>query len=212
MNSIWFDFDGTLIDVSERYFRVHEAICRHLSIVCFSKERYWQLLCEGTPTLEILKKADAAPHYQTYIESRNGMIEAPEYLAMDTLRKYALETLNRMKNKGMNVFLITGRDHTDNLHHQIETLGIAPLFEKVYTIPHFGTWEDKYRILHKHCDASTPSYLIGDTARDIQAGQKAGYRTVALLGGMTTPSRLRALKPDYLVSELDELTGICLQP
>lgn len=47
--------------------------------------------------------------------------------------------------------------------------------------------------------------VIGDTPLDVQAGRKAGFRTVAVATGWDSPDDLRRAKPDRLMKDFKDL-------
>jgi len=50
--------------------------------------------------------------------------------------------------------------------------------------------------------------MVGDTELDIQCGKNAGSKTCATLYGYRTKNLLEIEKPDYIISNLDELRNI----
>ena len=50
--------------------------------------------------------------------------------------------------------------------------------------------------------------IIGDSEEEVEIGRALGLTTVAITDGMCSVARLRAMKPDYLVRSLSQLTGI----
>jgi phosphoglycolate phosphatase len=50
--------------------------------------------------------------------------------------------------------------------------------------------------------------MVGDGPQDIEAGRRAGCRTVGVLGGMPSRKRLEAVNPDVLIDTLAELPNI----
>jgi phosphoglycolate phosphatase len=50
--------------------------------------------------------------------------------------------------------------------------------------------------------------IIGDSPEEIEVGKAAGIKTVAITGGYYSTARLKASKPDFLISNLKELIGI----
>lgn len=50
---------------------------------------------------------------------------------------------------------------------------------------------------------------VGDTVADIEEGKNAGVKTAALLAGTQGESMLRAVSPDYLITDLAEIVNIC---
>jgi phosphoglycolate phosphatase len=50
--------------------------------------------------------------------------------------------------------------------------------------------------------------MVGDGPQDVEAGRRAGCRTIGVLGGFLPAPRLRAAQPDVLVESLAELPQI----
>jgi phosphoglycolate phosphatase-like HAD superfamily hydrolase len=50
--------------------------------------------------------------------------------------------------------------------------------------------------------------MVGDGPQDIEAGRRAGCRTIGVLGGFLPEERLHAARPDVLVESLAELPQI----
>lgn len=58
--------------------------------------------------------------------------------------------------------------------------------------------------------SSTPAetWVIGDGDQDVGAGNAAGCKTVAVLGGFHSEQRLRAAKPSFVINSLTELPAL----
>ena len=50
--------------------------------------------------------------------------------------------------------------------------------------------------------------IIGDSTEETQAGKHLGIHTVAITGGFVSAVRLKAINPDFLISNLNQLIGI----
>jgi phosphoglycolate phosphatase len=50
--------------------------------------------------------------------------------------------------------------------------------------------------------------MIGDGPQDVEAGRRAGCRTVGVHGGFLAPERLIAAQPDVILESLAELPGV----
>ena len=53
--------------------------------------------------------------------------------------------------------------------------------------------------------------LIGDSNHEIEAGEQAGIKTIAVTWGFHSEKRLKELDPDYLVHNVKELEKILLK-
>ncbi len=205
MNIVWFDFDGTLIHVDERFYQVHLAICSKLGISPLSKEDYWQARCNAVSTENILKLIQASELFEKYIALRNTLIESLEFLTYDVLRNGVKVTLGELKGT-YTLHLLTGRSNKANLLYELENLEIKQYFSEVLMVSPFGKWEEKSTILNEYKNESY--YMIGDTPNDIIAGKNAAVKTIGILGGMSTYSILSATNPDFLVNDFPEIKKI----
>lgn len=57
----------------------------------------------------------------------------------------------------------------------------------------------------KALDPRRDVFVIGDTTRDVAAGRKNGFRTVAVATGWDTPEDLRQAKPDHLIRDFRDV-------
>ncbi|MET0594213.1 MAG: HAD-IA family hydrolase [Polyangiaceae bacterium] len=56
--------------------------------------------------------------------------------------------------------------------------------------------------------AANEMVMIGDGPQDVEAGRRAGCRTIGVQGGFVGPERLIAAQPDVIISSLAELPAI----
>jgi phosphoglycolate phosphatase len=58
--------------------------------------------------------------------------------------------------------------------------------------------------------ALTPDQMVmvGDGPQDVEAGRRAGCRTIGVQGGFLAPERLIAAQPDVILGSLSELPGV----
>lgn len=96
-------------------------------------------------------------------------------------------------------------------------LAIEVGINKVYYCPHLADDECECRkpkagmlFLAEHIDNIDlkTSWMIGDSATDIEAGQKAGCKTVLLIDGERNKEEMQECSPDFLVSSLDQIKFI----
>jgi phosphoglycolate phosphatase-like HAD superfamily hydrolase len=205
MNIVWFDFDGTIVDVQERFYHVHIAICSELGILSLSKNDYWQARCNAVSTKDILKLLNATDLFEQYISIRNNLIESVEFLKYDRLREGVKETLSEV-DISYKSNLLTARSNKDSLFSELENLNIRQYFSDIFMVSPFSKWEEKSVVLDKFSNES--HFIIGDTPNDIIAGKKASIKTVGILNGMSTPALLTSSNPDLLIKEFSEIKKI----
>ena len=59
--------------------------------------------------------------------------------------------------------------------------------------------------LRQMCLEPSECVYVGDAPQDVEMARRAGVRAIGVLGPFPTEKRLRAAKPDFLLSSLDEL-------
>ena len=103
--------------------------------------------------------------------------------------------------------IIISSQHYDKLITECVDYGISKYFRQVN-----GSVYDKTKMI-RDCLAQNnfnpeKTMFVGDMTHDIDAGKKAGVITVGLSWGYQHKDRLVAFKPDYLISDINELEGL----
>ncbi|NEO74620.1 HAD family hydrolase [Moorena sp. SIO3H5] len=109
------DFDGPIIDVSERYYRVYQ-IClektrnREQTVRELTKAEFWELKRERVPETQIgiisgLDKAQA----QTFSQMRRQTVHTQPYFQYDCLAWGAVNTMLKIKQMGIDLAVMTMR-------------------------------------------------------------------------------------------------------
>ena len=144
---------------------------------------------------------------------------------------YASECIRKIKNKGYYVIVVTNQsgiarglfteDELLMMHKYMQQkIGI----DAVYYCPHHPEGKiEKYRIT---CNCRKPktgmfeqacreykidmshSYMVGDRAGDVIAGQKAGLKTILLESGYGSGRLEVDVHPDYILDDLRMVVGI----
>lgn len=212
-DAILFDLDGTLADSAAD---IGLALSRAFDDLGISVKHRIEALVDGSPLEEIFAlaapEADAATferfvgryraHYSASGHARTrlypGVIDTLEILAMLRPRpRLAIATSKRAEAaRGLAV-----------------SLGIAAYFDVID-----GTGGSALRhkpapdLLLQVCRAlEVPperALMVGDTARDVLAGQAAGMRTAAVLYGLGTREALMAEGPDHVLEDLEDLLSL----
>ena len=76
--------------------------------------------------------------------------------------------------------------------------------------PKIGSVKRALRLVNKKLSAAKDAFFIGDAEGDIEAGKKAGCRTIAVLSGRSTRREINhwKIKPDCIVKNLLEAVNI----
>ncbi len=171
-----FDLDGTLINSTERHWRLMKLLLEQKEIPvpeCFEND-YMAYKSAGHSGLMYLKKClhldnSTAEALQTeWIRQ----IEEDPWLDMDTLYNDVKETLARIKDR---ILFLTIRNNADGLYRELKRLGIAQY--ETHVLKHGEKKADILRNLEDTC------MMIGDTEDDYNAAEETGCRYYMLNRG-----------------------------
>ena len=204
--TIFFDLDGPILDVSERYFRVHQDIIEQYGGKSMEKETYWHLKRDRQPLSALLAMVGNPTREQAYRTHWFHKIELTRYLRHDRVIGGAREQLKEL-GKRYTLILVTLRQRRDHLSSQLRQLSLHPFFTVVLSASPAGADGTKV----KQCLIAESGYLngysliVGDTEVDVRAGKALGVPTVAVLSGIRNRNRLAEEGPDWIVEDICSL-------
>jgi phosphoglycolate phosphatase len=199
---LFLDLDGTIIDVSERYYRVY-AKALGSEAPALTQQQYWELKRRRIPEDHIIAEHHPAAVLDEYTRRRQLLIEDPQYLHFDALFPETLPALTALSKRNQ-LYLVTLRRSAENLQKEIDSLGIRHLFTAVLTTPSGNApSEDKERLIRPF--SGTANWIVGDTEADILAGQKLHMTTCAVLSGIRSRATLKTTHPDHLIDTIGGL-------
>lgn len=211
MRTLYFDLDGTILDVSQRIYSVYLDMVNVLGGKALAKEVYWEAKREQLPE-EVIAKESQIEDVPKYIRLRQERLESPEYLKYDELIPRARESLSELK-KNNQLVLVTLRQSKENLYQQLRRFKIEPLFNKVLV---GGGSEERWRFKAEIISSDShfepqASIIIGDSEADILAGKKLEITTIAVLSGIRSKKKLLSIKPDYIIEDISQLKNMLLK-
>ena len=205
--SVYFDLDGPILDVSEKYYRVHQAILHDVGCPAGDKDEFWSLKRQRIAPTEILARSCpnlAAPAYSQAWLTR---IETPEFLRFDAIVPGAVEVLQALGAR-YHLRLVTLRRSPSHLRWELETLGLSRFFREILAghsdaVP---GWHVKAELIRGvELPPQQGGAIIGDTEVDILAGKELGLTTIAVTNGIRTRELLEALQPDFIIPDVTGL-------
>jgi len=206
--NVFFDLDGTLIDVSKRHFTVYKELVTKYGGIPLEKISYWDLKRNKTAWSEILSRSSISKEITVrFLDDFINKIEDTSYLKEDILFPdvvYILEDIARVAD----LYLVSLRRNSDNLKAELEWLGIEHLFKDVLTGHSETDGHDVKVELIGKINNGDKSFIVGDTEADIISGKELSLITVAVLSGLRDEKFLAALKPDFIISNISELKSI----
>lgn len=200
----FFDFDGTLIDVSEKYFRTYKDILTGHNQNALEKFLYWELKRSklSEKTIQELSKA-IVPEFS---DKRRKIIETDSYQKYDILFPGVIETLILLSKYGKLV-LVTLRHSHEQVLKQLNILGIHDYFEVVLSSgsEEEPKWRIKQGLIQSYFNNNIPAegFFIGDTETDIMAGKSFNFKTIGVLSGMRNYAYLKQVGPDVIIPSLN---------
>lgn len=208
---LFFDLDGTLLDISERYYRVYNDILTEAGFSSIGKEKYWDAKRHKVPEDQILAMTDASDFYKDYNKKRLLLIEKNDYLSNDYLHEGVIEVLESLSKK-YQLVLVTLRKSSYQLEKQLIDLKLMGYFTHVLRSEDNlePRWMIKYNLIKEYIGNKHDfsHVLISDTENDIIAGNELGFKTIAVLNGIRTKELLIISKPTFICKSVKDLLNI----
>jgi len=218
--TVFCDFDGPLVDVSERYYCTYRQALDAtraayasdaIGLTPLTKEQFWQRKCERTCDLEIaLRSGLQVEHVSYFVERVKQYVNHPDLLGKDRFHPGVDLALALLHSQGARLVVVTLR-HQEQVRAMLQSHGLLRLFAGIYGASASGA---AYRNNAEHKKAllaqalaehpSENAYVVGDTEADLLAAKAAGMPTIALLCGIRSHSYLQQYAPDSILSNLLE--------
>jgi phosphoglycolate phosphatase len=208
LKKVFFDLDGTLLDVSERNYRVYQIVTREFGGTPLDKDTYWELKRRKTKWPGLLPKSKLDPSVeQEFLARFIPLIESPEFLRLDRIHPAALATVAAISHRRSS-YLVSLRRNETALLQELDWLGLGSSFTKVLSGHSESDGYDKKIELIASEIGADEGVIIGDTEADIVSGKELGLVTVAVTSGIRDEQFLAVLKPDYVVKHIGEVLNL----
>jgi phosphoglycolate phosphatase len=209
MKSIFFDFDGTIVDVSERIYRLYSDLVLQYKQQTITKDIYLSLKKNKLSEELILRKTiEEDSIIKKIIRKRKELLESI-YTKYDFLIPEVVKTLSDL-HQNHNLYLVSYRKNEKNLLKEIRQFYLHSFFKKIIISGNSsnktGIEFKTKAILDEHPGEN--DVIVGDTEDDIMTGKALGLTTVAVLSGMRSRAYLETLKPDFILSSLVEMDKV----
>ena len=198
--NIIFDLDGTLIDSKMRLYRLFQHLAPKSQL---SFEDYWALKKNHQSHEQILATifGSSSNDIENFLGQWMELIESPAFLSFDKSFPGIDATLVRL-GQHYTLHLCTARQFLDTTLTQLGELKLLPYFNQVLVT---GQKLTKVILIKQQIhNLSSNDWIIGDTGKDIQAGQSLGLSTCAVLSGFMSDSALRKYHPDLILNSVNE--------
>lgn len=220
------DFDGPIIDVSERYYRVYKFCLDSTrrpdqQVLQLDKSAFWQLKRSRVPEKQIgiisgLDEVQA----QEFAQLRRQTVHMPVYFEDDCLAPGAVEALEKVQQAGVDLAVMTMR-RVRELDYAFNRHDLGRFFPKnrCYCLSndYVKTRDiDDKPLLMERALAELPSadetWMVGDTEADIITAKNHSVKVMAVLCGIRDQAQLELYKPDLIVKNLNEAVDLVMRP
>jgi phosphoglycolate phosphatase len=221
--TLFCDFDGPLVDVSDRYYATYQQALAAVadrrgddyrsSISALTKSGFWEMKCERVPDAEIaLRSGLREAELDMFRCEVDKIVNHPSLLGKDRLQLGVSWALSMLHDRGVRLVVVTLRPQTQAVQI-LRNYGLTRLFEGIY-----GTTDDlaayqnyasvKTDLLAtaiaeqlRHEERSL-AWIVGDTEADIIAGRSAKIQTIAVKCGIRSHRLLKKYDPHHIVPDL----------
>lgn len=193
--TLFFDLDGTLIDVRKRHIAVYHTVAEEMNLPIVSDDIYWE-----RKRNRLFPWSDISEEIcQQFRKKFKEASEKPDMLTMDSIYPGIVPLLERLVSTHTMV-LVTKRYSPTNLDLQLKNLEIDLFFTTVLT-PNPGS---KSQAIQGY-GFNDSDVVIGDTEEDITTAKELNLPSIAVTWGVRTNAYLLSYTPTFLTNTIEEL-------
>ncbi|MGK7948713.1 MAG: HAD family hydrolase [Xenococcaceae cyanobacterium] len=218
------DFDGPLIDVSDRYYYVYQNCLQHAKepnhkIKQLSKVEFWRLKRARVPEVKIgLISGLNLEQAIQFAHRRRKIVHSLPYLKHDRILPGVIQTLEKIQKLNIDLAIVTMRREKE-LVTAFNKYNLARFFrsDRRYCLPNNydknSDIEDKLKLMTKALGELTPAtevWMIGDTEADIVAAKRNKVKVIGVLSGIRDRIQLEHYQPDFIVNNFSEAVELVI--
>lgn len=217
------DFDGPIMDVSERYYQVYQYCLEQIKrpnqqVQPMSKTEFWECKrsCIPESTIGIGSGLDEE-QAQEFAQLRRKTVHTMPYLVYDQLAPGAINALERLQQAGVELVVMTMR-RVRELEFAFSRYDLARFFppECRYCLSNdyikTGDTNDKPLLMEQALElpAASDVWMVGDTEADMIAAKTHGVKAIGVLSGIRNTNQLSLYQPDLILNNLQETADFLL--
>jgi phosphoglycolate phosphatase-like HAD superfamily hydrolase len=218
------DFDGPLMDVSERYYQVYQYCLQQTQrpnqpIKPMDKAQFWDCkrACIPEPTIGMRSGLDEDQAQEFALLRRNTVHTVP-YLVYDQPVPGAIDALERLQQAGVELVVMTMR-RVRELDEAFSRYDLARFFpqDRRYCLSNdyikTGDTKDKPLVMERALQELPPAsnvWMVGDTEADMIAAKTHGVKVIGVLSGIRDTTQLSLYQPDLIFNNISETADFLL--
>lgn len=210
IKTILFDFDGTLVDSAPGIVKTMQQTFRRMGVAVPDEDAMRATI--GLPLGKALQMLAGLSDDDTRTATKTyrDIFHTYELNYINNF-PHVISTLNKIKASGIRMAIVTSREST-SLNLITDRRGMSSFFETSIT------GADGYKpkpapdmvlaLMKRMNIKNHETLVVGDTTFDIEMGNAAGCRTVAVTYGYHSKERLASAKPTFTIDSFEELIEI----
>lgn len=209
--TILFDFDGTLQDSAPSIINsFRDCFEKYDKVENFTPDKQMEVL--GPPIKEMFEKyfpnEDSEEVCKFYRERNRESLHNGGTKAIE----HAVEVTKALKKEGYHIGILTTRMY-DSTVECLEICGFdKDVFDDIIGLDQVKKTkpdpEGIFTFVNKHKFNSNDVIVVGDSEADVKAGQNYGAYTIAYLVHEGKKPSIEALKPNRVITDLNEILDI----
>jgi phosphoglycolate phosphatase-like HAD superfamily hydrolase len=218
------DFDGPIMDLSDRYYHIYQLCLSQVklpnqSINLLAKAEFWERKRAQVPEVQIGIESGLTPiQAEIFKRLRDRQAHQLQYLQLDRVVPGAIAALTEIQSAGIELLVMTLR-RTSELNAAFTQYDLGRFF-----LPHcrycladddrkHGDIQDKTQLMARsiaELGVVPNTWTIGDTEADIIAAKTHHIQVIGVLSGIRNGDRLARYQPDQIVPNLSAATQLII--
>ncbi|HYF96663.1 MAG TPA: HAD hydrolase-like protein [Patescibacteria group bacterium] len=194
------DFDGTIADAEEAFIAIYKSLVVSYKLPELNRKDYYRIR-KGSP--RDIMRWSGIKFWQIPRLVRIGRIEYKKHIDSIRLFKNMPKVIKEL-SKDKDVYILSSNDNktvkkilkNNKLDAKVTILTASSLFGKDKALK---------RLLKKHKYSANKSWMIGDEARDIEAGKKARMKTIGVTWGLQGREGIKRSDPDHIATRPEQI-------
>jgi phosphoglycolate phosphatase len=223
--TVFCDFDGPIVDVSDRYYTTYKLALtetvahyhqQNIFIPCQlqSQETFWEMKKARIPDVKIAQRSGLDGEQIRFFLARvQEIVNQPEQLHQDRMQAGVSWALTWLHVNEIKIVLVTLREEQQAIA-VLQDFDLLHLFAAIYgtqqaSAAYQNQPQQKTELLAKAIIEQLPwgvdrdrTWMVGDTEADIIAAQTAEIKSVALTCGIRSREILEQLAPTEIFTDL----------
>ena len=217
---IYCDFDGPIVDVSDRYYDTYrnalsqtQAFYQNngqaLYVTPLTKKQFWKFKQNRVSDIEIALRSGLEEEEITFfLGFVKNIVNHPLLLKKDKLQSGVNWALGLLHSQGAKLILVTLRCN-EQVEDILNNYGLKRLFSGIYgsqncNVAYQNNSAVKTQLLKQAIQefGKENAYMIGDTEADIVAAQDRNIPAIGLTCGIRSNGYLQKFNPDKIHPDL----------